>query len=164
MSQVTTSSEILVKMAEIGVGFRHGTLKTLLGSCIGIFLYDRKRKIAGLAHVLLPDSAGREAPLGKYADTAIMETIRRMAALAIKEELSLVAKIAGGANMFPNMVTTNISAIGTQNLNAVEKQLAELQIPILARHVGGTYGRRMVVHVESGIADIHIVGESMVQI
>ncbi|XZE18198.1 chemotaxis protein CheD [Pirellulaceae bacterium SH449] len=125
-------------MAEIGVGCRHGSLKTLLGSCLGIFLYERKLKIAGLAHVVLPDSAGREEPTGKYADTAILETIRRMTKLAIGEKISLIAKIAGGANMFPNIATNGTNAIGQQNLDAVERWLAELQIPILARHVGGT--------------------------
>lgn len=164
MKQDSTSGDVLVKMAEIGVGFRHGTLKTLLGSCIGIFLYERNLRIAGLAHVVLPDSSGREAAIGKYANTAIPETIRRMESLAFGKRLSVVAKIAGGANMFQAVTTNSFNSIGQQNLAAVEKLLSELQIPILARHVGGTVGRNLVADVASGNVLIHMVGKSIVQI
>lgn len=164
MKQDATSVDVLVKMAEIGVGYRHGTLKTLLGSCIGIFLYERNLRIAGLAHVVLPDSAGREVAIGKYADTAIPETIRRMESLAFGKTLSLVAKIAGGANMFQAVTTNSFHSIGQQNLLAVEKFLSDLQIPILARHVGGTVGRNLIADVSSGNVQIQMVGKSIVQI
>ena len=55
-----------VKMAEIGVMQQQGSMRTLLGSCIGIALYDRKLKLLGLAHIVLPDSAGRNTPIQPY--------------------------------------------------------------------------------------------------
>jgi len=161
MRHVTATGDLSVKMAEIGIGFRQGTLKTLLGSCIGILLYERRLKVAGLAHIVLPDSAGRNEPVGKYVDTAIPETIRLMKLLVDGEKFSLIAKIAGGANMFPNIVSSSTSAIGQQNLEAVERWLAKLQIPILARDVGNTFGRRMIVDIESGEVQIHVVGKSV---
>lgn len=164
MKPVVTSGELLVKMAEIGVGCRSGTLKTLLGSCIGIVLYERSLQIAGLAHVVMPNSAGREVAIGKYADTAIPETIRRMESLAYGKRLSLVAKIAGGANMFQRVTTNAFLSIGQQNLEAVEKCLSELQIPILARHVGGNLGRNLIADIGSGNVQIQMVGKSIVQI
>jgi chemotaxis protein CheD len=164
MTQDATSGEVFVKMAEIGVGYRHGTLKTLLGSCIGILLYERSMRIAGLAHVVMPDSAGREVAIGKYADTAIPETVRRMELLAYGKRLSLVAKIAGGANMFQQVTAYAFNSIGQQNLEAVEKCLSELKIPILARHVGGNVGRKLIADIGSGNVQIQMVGKSIVQI
>jgi chemotaxis protein CheD len=152
---------LLVKMAEIGVS-QQGVLRTLLGSCIGVALYEKKLKVAGLAHIVMPDSLGRNQSLGKYADTAIPETIRRLSALARGAKLSLTAKIAGGANMFSHVSPNATNSIGEQNILAVEKNLAILQIPIVARHLGGTFGRRMVVDVESGMVQVHIVGKSVV--
>jgi chemotaxis protein CheD len=164
VSNIAEKDGRLVKMAEIGVLHQTGMLKTLLGSCVGVALYERKLKVVGLAHVVMPNSMGREESLGKYADTAIPETIRQMTTLAKGAKLSLTAKIAGGANMFSHVSSNITNTIGEQNIVAVEKILAVLQIPILARHIGGTFGRRMVVDVDSGVVHIHVVGQTVVQI
>jgi len=164
MSKIAENEGLLVKMADIGVLQHQGVLRTLLGSCIGVALYERKLKLSGLAHVVMPDSQGRDHSLGKYADTAIPETIRQMAALARGAKLSLTAKIAGGANMFSHVSPNNINTIGEQNIVAVEKALSQGQIPILGRHLGGTFGRRMIVDVETGMIQILVVGQTMVQI
>ncbi|MGX1900367.1 chemotaxis protein CheD, partial [Thermolongibacillus altinsuensis] len=44
-----------------------------LGSCVGVVVYDLGREIAGMAHVMLPDSSLSkvdEVNVAKYADTA----------------------------------------------------------------------------------------------
>ena len=48
-----------VRMGEIAVATSEGVLRTLLGSCIGLVLYDRRARAGGLAHIVLPDSQGR---------------------------------------------------------------------------------------------------------
>lgn len=164
MSKLTQDVETLVVMAGIGVAQRSGGLRTLLGSCVGVAIYERKLKIVGLAHIVMPDSMGRDHPIGKYADTAIPETIRRMATLAGTGRMSLSAKIAGGANMFAHVSPNNANTIGEQNIVAVEKTLAAMSIPILARHLGGHSGRRMVVDAETGSLQIHVIGQSVVQL
>jgi len=164
MTKPAAGVDTLVTMAGIGVAQNHGTLRTLLGSCVGVALFERKLKLIGLAHIVMPDSLGRNQPAGKYADTAIPETICQMKRLAGNVQLSLTAKIVGGANMFAHVLTINSNTIGDQNIAAVEKSLAALQIPILARHLGGTFGRRMVIDVESSNVQIHVVGQTVVQL
>ena len=50
-----------------------------LGSCVGVIIYDSLMKIAGLAHVMLPDSSLAKMTiqliLAKYADTAVVELV-----------------------------------------------------------------------------------------
>ena len=164
MSKITENEGLLVKMAGIGVCQHQGVMRTLLGSCIGVALYERKLKLTGLAHIVMPDSTGRDQSLGKYADTAIPEMIRQMTSLARVAKLSLTAKIAGGANMFSHVTRNQTNTIGDQNIVAVEEALASCQIPILGRNLGGTFGRRMVVDVESGVVQIHIVGQPVIQL
>ena len=164
MTKPAAGVDTLVTMAGIGVAQNHGTLRTLLGSCVGVALFERKLKLIGLAHIVMPDSLGRNQPAGKYADTAIPETICQMKRLAGNVQLSLTAKIVGGANMFAHVSTINSNTIGDQNIAAVEKSLAALQIPILARHLGGTFGRRMVIDVESSNVQIHVVGQTVFQL
>jgi len=145
-----------VAMGEIAVARDDGVLRTLLGSCLGVALYDRRLKLAGLAHVVLPSSPGGEERPGKYADTAIPAMIRGMQELAHEERLKLCAKIAGGANMFNTADAS--STIGVQNIQAVERILDDLRIPIIARHCGGEQGRKMALDTTTGAVTIDVVG------
>jgi chemotaxis protein CheD len=143
-------------MGEIAVARNDGVLRTLLGSCLGLALYDRRLKVAALAHIVLPDSQGRAAAAGKFADTAVPAMLRQMGELAAGEPLKPHAKIAGGANMFTAVWVEN--TIGLQNVQAVERVLGDLRIPILARHTGGEQGRRMTLDSTTEVVAIEIVG------
>ncbi len=64
-----------VGMGQIAVASESGTLRTLVGSCVSVALYDPKLHLAGLAHILLPESHGTTKEPGKFADTAITELL-----------------------------------------------------------------------------------------
>jgi chemotaxis protein CheD len=144
-----------VPMAGFGVGRDAGLLRTFLGSCIGIALHDRRLRVAGLAHVVLPEAQGRVEEPGKYADTAIPELLRRMRVVAGGGVLRPAAKLVGGARMFAFQSGV---LVGERNLAAVERILAELGIPVLARSCGGTKGKRMSLDVVSGVVTVEAVG------
>ncbi len=117
-----------------------------LGSCVGIVLYEPRRKIAAMAHVLLPDSrAAEEVPQpAKFADTAV-PLLRDVLTERGARPAMLVAKVAGGARMFrsagPGL------APGARNVDAVMAALAGAKIPVLASDVGGTAGRTIRFHL-----------------
>jgi len=144
-----------IGMGEIGVARDGGVLRTFLGSCVGLALYDRRRKIAGLAHVVLPDSRGQGNQPGRYADTAIKELLTRLRELAQGEPLQVTAKLAGGAKMFG--FQTGVT-VGDQNVRAIEQLLSAEGIAIIGRCCGGEHGRRMSLDVASGIVTIQTVG------
>jgi chemotaxis protein CheD len=137
-------------------------IRTLLGSCVGVVLYDRVVKIGGLAHIVLPEARGVLDHPGKYADTAIPGMIldfeRRFGGNA---KLRLVAKLVGGASMFRLQSVNGPNSglnIGQRNQEAIEQILAELRIPILARDLGGETGRRMTLDTASGMITIRVPG------
>ncbi len=134
LDQVTL---IKVPMAGTGVIQAPGELETLLGSCVGVAIWDRSSKIAALAHVVLPESNGATKTPGKFADTAIAELKRMMVAEGAMA-LSLTAKIAGGAAMFGKAKDTDI---GSRNRDAVIEQLQQHKIRVLGEHCGGSKGR-----------------------
>jgi chemotaxis protein CheD len=145
-----------IPMGAIGVAQGDSVLRTLLGSCLGLVLYDRRLRIGGLAHIVLPMApAGRCDLPGKFVDTAVPALIRKMEQLADGPMSKLWAKIAGGANMFN---TAAAKTIGEQNIEAVELVLQELRIPVIARHLGGESGRRMAVDTATGTVTIDVVG------
>ncbi|MFZ5943684.1 MAG: chemotaxis protein CheD [Bacillota bacterium] len=128
---------------------------TGLGSCVGICLYDPAKKIGGMAHIMLPDStqAKNNQNKAKYADTALIETVDQMTRLGA-EKIRLVAKIAGGAQMFNFNGTSSIMRIGERNTEAVKKILADFRIKIMAEDTGGNFGRTITFNPENG--ELHI--------
>ena len=163
-SPATGSSETLdvvsVAIGQWAVAAAPARLRTLLGSCVGVVLYDRTSKLGALAHVVLPTARGPVDHPGKYADTAIPGVIAELERrLGSRTGLRLTAKLAGGASMFqvdtPADSTLNI---GRRNQEAIEAILDELKIPVLARDLGGTTGRRLTLDTVSGIVAIKVPG------
>lgn len=141
---------VKVMMAGIGYGSAGERLETLVGSCIGIVLWDRQRKVAGLAHIVLPESAGRAGGAGKFADTAIAAL---KPGLLARGGTRLVAKIAGGATMFGERSERDV---GEKNYQAVRKYLQQHGIPLVAEHIGGNQGRMLYFSPDDGSLAVHV--------
>jgi chemotaxis protein CheD len=158
MSAIATpaaGSKTNVGMGQIVVGRAGDVLEAILGSCVGVVLIHPRQKIAALAHVVLPASNGRAAAPGKFADTAIPEMLRLLAVEGVPHA-GLIAKIAGGANMFGN--SSGAMQIGEGNIAAITEKLASENIRLVAKHVAGAKGRRISVDCESGLVQVDIVG------
>lgn len=125
-----------------------------LGSCVGICLYDPVMRVAGLAHILLPNNKNdiHENKL-KYADSSIPLMIEEMIACGCNKH-RLVAKIMGGANMFKISGDSNIGSIGSRNVVSTKNVLKELCIPITAEDTGADYGRTVWFYSESGSVEV----------
>ena len=145
---------VKVGMADLNVATAPNRLRTTgLGSCVGIILYDRIHRIGGLAHIMLPSSEMvkiGEVNKAKYADTAIPLMIDMMVSIGAKKSL-LVAKLAGGAQMFQFQTQNEMMRIGPRNVTATKEILKTLDIPILAEDVGENYGRTIELDTETGI-------------
>lgn len=149
-----------VGMADLKVCGVPDVLSTLgLGSCIGICLYDPITKIAGLAHIMLPSSEAikNNSNVAKFADTAIIKMIDDMVKVGANRK-RLVAKIAGGAQMFAFSSQNDSMKVGQRNAESVRKILKELSINILADDTGGNYGRTIEFSTENGKLLIKTIG------
>jgi len=156
--------QIKVGIADYKTGKDPQKLITLgLGSCVGVALYDKVRKIGGLSHIMLPDSTAfnRDVKTEKFADLAIPEMVRELTGGSLHHR-NLVAKIAGGASMFNFPDKKMTSEIGKRNVEAVERVLKELGIPILGSHTGGSMGRTMVVDLTDFKVDIRTAQKSII--
>ncbi len=156
------SSAIITKKATSNVGMgqvlmAHAgeTLGSVLGSCIGLILYHPRLKVGTMAHIVLPDSAGRDGTPGKYADLAIPHMVELLAGEGAAKS-GLVAKLAGGSRMFGNK---GPSHVGDSNTEAVLRILKELHIHVKGQHVGGEKGRRVLWDPASGDFTVHVVGK-----
>jgi len=149
---------INVGIADMGVATSPNTLRTILGSCVGICIYDPKLKIGGLSHIMLPSSKKPSNNLKKYADTAIPLMIDEMIKMGVETE-RLVAKLAGGATMFKHTENSLMGEIGKNNILSVREILGSLKIPVLSEEVGGDYGRTIDFYLETGELKIKTIGK-----
>lgn len=157
---------ITVGIADLNIAKEPDVLATYaLGSCVGICLYDPEKKIAGLAHIMLPlskEAVGNAVDnRRRYADTGITELIQTMS-LSGASPSRLVAKIAGGAQMFST--TSSVFNIGERNVAAVKKILAAYRIKIVAEQTGSNFGRTVFFYPEDGTMEIRAAARQTVRL
>ena len=159
-------TEIKVGIADLNVVLDPGAIMTIgLGSCIGIALYDKTIKVAGLAHIMLPDSTQFKSNTNpmKFADLAIPMLIEKMEKQGCNKK-NIVAKIAGGASMFNFSDKSIISDIGKRNSDAVKKTLKDESIRIIAEEIGGNKGRTMILKANDGSVILKVVGQGIIEL
>lgn len=153
-------AEATVGMAQIALVERGDTAKAVLGSCIGLVLYHPLKKAAAVAHIVLPRGENRPGPPGKFADTAIPHMVAQLLEKGISRA-GLVAKLAGGANMFGSGGPIQI---GKENQAVVKEILKQLRIPIAGEHLAGAKGRRITFNAATGDLQVDVAGEPSITI
>jgi chemotaxis protein CheD len=149
---------ITVGVGDLKITHSPNVLKTLLGSCIGVTLYDPVNKIGGLLHIMLPKKNGNDVKITKYANTGLPYFIYQIVTHAGASRSALYAKIFGGAKMFE---TNGLLNIGESNELEVRKILKEEGIRIVASRTGGTKGYNILFDTETGDVTCRIFGESV---
>lgn len=152
---------IKIGMAEAKICLPPDAITTLgLGSCVGAVLYDPITKISGMVHVMLPDSTKikNNETRAKFADTGIQDLFDEMIKTGAKKE-TIIAKIAGGAQMFAFNSNNDMLRVGDRNAEAVVAKLNELNIPIKAQDTGKCVGRTIEFYPETGDLIVKSVGK-----
>lgn len=156
------SKMIKIGMAELDICLPPDAITTLgLGSCVGVVLYDPTKKICGMVHVMLPDSTKikNNENLAKFADTGIEELLKQIVAKGANRK-SVVAKIAGGAQMFAFKSDNDMLRVGDRNVEATKEKLKQLQIPLIAEDTGKNSGRTIEFYPETGELLVKSVGKT----
>lgn len=137
-----------------------------LGSCVGLVIYDLEQKIAGLTHVMLPESSLSKVSNfnpAKYADTAVESLVSQLTANGARR-FALKAKMAGGAQMFQFVTNNEMMRIGPRNVEAIKKELKRLKISLISEDVGGNCGRTIEFNPSNGCLEIRTVNQGTTHI
>ncbi|MCM3386775.1 chemotaxis protein CheD [Ureibacillus chungkukjangi] len=167
MIQSRTGQVIKVGIAQLDIVKMPDTIRTSgLGSCVGVVLYDETKNIAGLVHIMLPDSSlARTETINeaKFANTGIKALIDKLK-LAGSQPSRLKAKIAGGAQMFKFTSDKDSMRIGPRNVEAVKNELRKNNIPIIAEDTGGNSGRTIEFNPDTCLLNIRTVNQGVSEI
>ncbi len=113
-----------------------------LGSCVGLFLYDRTNKISGGAHVVLADELEKHTTYNaKTAFEKLIEEIEKIGG----NKNALRAKIVGGANLFNSGFNT-----GQKNVDTLVKLIRDNKIYMAGQDVGGSKSRTARFNTSNG--------------
>ena len=121
-------------------------------------LLDRRKGVAGLAHIVLPaaDGHGKDLNPLKFADKAVPELLRQVVALGGRKPM-LEAIVVGGASMFAGAgLTLEGRASATRPRSRPRWPPSEIRVH--AEDTGGTKGRTVRVDPITGIVTVRKAG------
>jgi chemotaxis protein CheD len=117
---------------------------TILGSCVGICLYDTRLRQGGMNHYMLAlwNGNGLASPrFGNIANEKLIQEVLRIGSL----KHDLVAKVFGGANQ-----NGTYNDIGLRNVQIALEFLDTMNIPVVAKNVLGEIGRKIIFDTFTG--------------
>lgn len=120
-------------------------IRTVVGSCVAVSLWDRKRKWGGMNHFLYPEVDEGERRTAQFGDVAVPGLVAMMRDLGCRLE-DLTAQVFGGATRMESGGHT----LGGQNTDLARRELAGKGIPVVSEDVGGVMGRKLLFDTRTG--------------
>ena len=139
--------EVTLYLGDVHAAFEPTLVKTLLGSCVSVCLYDPLRRLGGMNHFLLPQSPGEDGASTRFGVPAMENLIGALIDLGASPR-RLVAKMFGGAHVLD--IEEPVTAVPQQNIEFARTVLASGGIPIIAEDVGGSIARHLHFHSHTG--------------
>ncbi len=123
-------------------------IRTILGSCVAICLWDQEERVGGMNHFLLPSSREDKPASLRFADVATRTLVEKLQRIGCHTQ-RLQAKIFGGSSMFQGQNRYAIS-LGARNVAVALDLLRDAGISVAVQETGGTQGRRIVFNTDNG--------------
>lgn len=120
---------------------------TILGSCVGVCLWDPLAGVGGMNHYLLPELPPQTHPSARFGDVALPRLLAAVLAEGASR-LRLRARVYGGACVLAAFQAPG--HLGERNTELALRFLNDHAIPVDERRTGGRRGRRVLFHTDDG--------------
>ncbi|MFW5857036.1 MAG: response regulator [Planctomycetota bacterium] len=133
------------------------TIATLLGSCVAVCLWHRRKHYAAMNHFLLDRCPTQDSDRGRYGNTAT-ETIIWLMKKLDPDPTQIRASLYGGG-----AVVGHLGAgvnIGARNIAAARETLKANGLRGAQEEVGGATGRRIYFNTETGEVTVRRIDKS----
>jgi len=124
-------------------------IRTILGSCVAICLWDRRLLVGGMNHFLLPASSEGHPASSRFGDVATRTLLEALQSLGCRIA-DLQAKIFGGASMFQKP-DRRVMSLGAQNVAVALELMRSSGITVAVQETGGTHGRKIMLNTDDGV-------------
>ena len=136
---------------EFYVSTQEEMISTVLGSCIAACIRDRRRRVGGMNHFMLPEPFGERdawsAAVGRaarYGSDAMEQLINAILKAGGQRE-DLEVKVFGGGRVLAQMTD-----VGRRNIEFVQRYLATEKLAVAASDLGDVYPRQVQYFPASG--------------
>lgn len=128
-----------------------------LGSCIALILMDKKNRVGGMSHILLPKAHPQNIITypHKYAELSVKLLYKELVDIGA-EKNHIAAIVVGGSRIF----NLNENKMGVDNSIVVKDQLSRLKIRLLHEELGGSRGRGVIFDTNDFSVSVKFSGES----
>jgi chemotaxis receptor (MCP) glutamine deamidase CheD len=148
---VDVEKEVTIYVGGVHAAAEPELVKTLLGSCISVCLFDPVAMVGGMNHFMLPDSGQDVARhdltrFGVHAMDCLIGSMMKLGG----DRRRFVAKFFGGAHVLD--MQESATAVPQQNIAFIRSFLAVEGFTVLAEDVGGYRPRHVRFYTSTGRA------------
>ena len=122
-------------------------LRTVLGSCVSVCLYDPELRHGGMNHFMLPSSASSHETSCRYGSRAMPALVERLERLG-SQRRQLCAHVFGGARVL--FAASDLVHLGRRNVDFALEWLEQNGITVVSSSVLGSHARRLDFNLETG--------------
>ena len=142
-SQLSAANYFL-KPGYIFLAEKPTVISTVLGSCVSVCIYDKKRKIGAMNLFQYPVVTDKTKATAVYGNVSTIAMIRMMEQDGSKKK-HMEAQVIGGAYN-PKVSDKDI---GKENIKIALKVLQKEKIPVVSKDDGGERGRKVVFNTQT---------------
>ncbi len=146
MSLRRQRADIFLLPGDVTVQTQPATVRTILGSCVAVCLWDPVLRAGGMNHFLLARPQRSDTPSPRYGSVATIQLIERLCSLGAPAA-RLVASVIGGGRPVD---TISANAIGDENTAMALAILREHGIRVVRQETGGAHGRKILFNTATG--------------
>lgn len=129
-------------------------VRTVLGSCVAVCLWDRQRRYGGMNHFVYPSVGEQQKATAKFGNAATRQLIRMMEEAGCRVT-DIEARLFGGGRRNGE----DAYAVSDDNVRVAREVLKRCGIPVVSEDVGGNTGRKVIFDTSTGNAAVLKVRE-----
>jgi chemotaxis protein CheD len=149
-------SQFYLKPGEMYFSDKPAVVVTVLGSCLSVTMFHRRRGLGAICHGLLPKCSGQKGCYGeclegfKYVDCSIRRMVQVFDHYKVRRS-EIEIKCFGGAEMFTRKIEgSNTVSVGRQNIISAENIFRSEGLKLNAKDIGGLQGRKIFFYTHTG--------------
>jgi chemotaxis protein CheD len=140
----------LLPIGEVYFGKAPEVIKTLLGSCVAVTVWNATHKVGGTCHYLLATTENqKEANNYKYGMYALDYLYENMIRFSPANEFEI--RLFGGGNIYP---TNRKLSIGASNISFAKAWIDKHHLSLSQEDVLGTFCRAIIFDLSNGVVTL----------
>jgi chemotaxis protein CheD len=154
-----SSNSHFLHAGQVFVSAEGKSIVLILGSCVGVCIWDSVHAIGGATHYLLPSWDGTGVASPRYGNVAISILVQKLLEAGANRG-QLQAKVFGGGCLFDSMRESGSHKerhLGSRNVEMALEVLTKAHIPVVSTVVGVDRGQRIVFRTDTGVAEIKVL-------